>query len=130
MHNVFTMDIQDVYDEHFSSFLKQLPNEKYVFEVTKCCNYSTFVLVNKRGTLLDLYKEVSNWFECKTVKALYLLDDEEEHRTTIPMTDVVSIKDFISTNALRPIYPVPNWVVYRIYLDDGHLHTEECTTQK
>ena len=128
MHNVFTMDIQDVYDEHFSSFLKQLPNEKYVFEVTKCCNYSTFVMVNKRGTLLDLYKEVSNWFECKTVKALYLLDDEEEHRTTIPMTDVVSIKDF--TNALRPIYPVPNWVVYRIYLDDGHSHTEECTTQK
>lgn len=128
MHNVFTMDIQDVYDEHFSSFLKQLPNEKYVFEVTKCCNYSTFVMVDKRGTLLDLYKEVSNWFECKTVKALYLLDDEEEHRTTIPMTDVVSIKDF--TNTLRPIYPVPNWVVYRIYLDDGHLHTEECTTQK
>ena len=118
------MDIQDVYDEHFSSFLKQLPNEKYVFEVTKCCNYSTFVMVDKRGTLLDLYKEVSNWFECKTVKALYLLDDEEEHRRTIPMTGVVSIKDFISTNALRPIYPVPNWVVYRIYLDDGHLHTE------
>jgi hypothetical protein len=124
------MDIQDVYDEHLSSFLKQLPNEKYVFEVTKCCNYSTFVLVNKRGTLLDLYKEVSTWFECKTVKALYLLDDEEEHRTTIPMTDVVSIKDFISTAALQPIYPVPNWVVYRIYLDDGHSHTEECTTQK
>ena len=124
------MDIQDVYDEHLSSFLKQLPSEKYVFEVTKCCNYSTFVLVNKRGTLLDLYKEVSTWFECKTVKALYLLDDEEEHRTTIPMTEVVSIKDFISTSALKPIYPVPNWVVYRIYLDDGHSHTEECTTQK
>ena len=79
---------QDKYDEHLGNLIKQLPNSKYIFEVTKCCNYSTFVLVNKRATLLDLYKEV----------------------------------DYIYSQHMKPIYPVPNNVVYRIYLDDGHSH--------
>lgn len=125
------MDIQDEYDDRLTDLIKQLPNTKYVFEVTKCCNYSTFVLVNKRGTLLDLYKEVSIWFECRTIQQLYLLTPDGDE-VSIPMTDVYSIKDYIQANIslFAPIYPIPNWVVYRIYLDDGHTHTEECTTQK
>ena len=125
-------ELQDKYDNHIIDLIRQLPNTKYIFEITKCCNYSTFVLVNKRGTLLDLYKEVSNCFECRTMQQLYVVSPLSDELTTIPMTDVLSIKDYIRTNPTLfvPIYPVPNCVVYRVYLDDGHSHTEECSTRK
>ena len=115
-------DLQDKYDQHLGNLIKQLPNSKYTFEVTKCCNYSTFVLVNKRATLLELYKEVSIWFECKTIKELYIVSSETNEKHTIPMTDVVQLKDYIREQHMIPIYPVPNNVVYRIYLEDGHSH--------
>jgi hypothetical protein len=114
-------NLQDKYDQHLGNLIKQLPNMKYTFEVTKCCNYSTFVIVNKRATLLDLYKEVSIWFECKTMNELYIYTETNE-KQTIPMTDMVQLKDFINGQRMKPIYPVPNNVVYRIYLDDGHSH--------
>lgn len=115
-------DLQDKYDQHLGNLIKQLPNTKYILEVTKCCNYSTFVLVNKRASLLDLYKEVSIWFECKTMNELYIISAETGEKQTIPMTDVIQLKDFINDKRMKPIYPVPNNVVYRIYLDDGHSH--------
>ena len=125
--------MQDKYDQLIKDYLKQLPNEKYIFEITKCCNYSTLVMVNRRGTsLLDLYKEVSNWFECRSIKELYLLGPSGEH-VAIPVTNVVEIRDYILFNPTLfvPTYPIPNWVVYRIHLDDGHshVHTEECKDQ-
>lgn len=124
--------MQDKYDQLVADFHKQLPNEKYMFEVTKCCGYSTIVMVNKRrSTLIDLYKEVSTWFECRSVRRLYLVSPGGgEH--DIPVTDVVSIKDYISANPtlFTPVYPIPNWIVYRVYFDDGHSHSEECNIQK
>lgn len=131
MQNQENEDNQEKYNQLMSDFFKQLPNEKYIFEITKCCGYSTFVIVNKRGTLIDLYKEVSNWFECRTINQLYLRAPAN-NVVTIPVTDVINIKDYIKANSqlFVPIYPVPNWVVYRIYLDDGHSHTEECDVQK
>lgn len=114
--------LQDKYDEHLGHLIKQFPNTKYTFEVTKCCNYSTFVLVNKRATLLELYKEVSIWFECKTIKELYIISVGTGEKQTIPMTDMIQLKDYIYSQNMKPIYPVPNNVVYRIYLDDGHTH--------
>ena len=125
--------MQDKYDQLVKDHLRQLPSEKYIFEVTKCCNYSTLVMVNKGCSLLSLYEEVSNWFECRHMKSLYILS-EDGNKILIPPTSVVSLKDYIKSNPSKfvPIYPIPNWVVYRIYLDDGHdhCHTEECTPQK
>lgn len=124
--------MQDKYDQLIKDHLNQLPNEKYIFEITKCCDYSTFVMVNRRGsTLLDLYKEVSNWFECRTIRRLYLVGPTGED-INIPVTNIIELKSYISSNPTLfvPIYPIPNWVVYRIYLDDGHSHTEECDDQK
>jgi hypothetical protein len=124
--------MQDKYDQLIIDHLKQLPNEKYIFEITKCCNYSTLVMVNKRGTsILDLYKEVSNWFECRTIRRLYLVGPTGEE-ITIPVTNVIELKEYIISNPTLfvPIYPIPNWVMYRIYLDDGHIHTEEPDDQK
>lgn len=118
-------ELQEKYDTHQQHLIKRLSDTMYTFEVTKCCGYSTFVLVNKSGTLLDLYKEVSLWFQCKTVKELFVLSNVTNEKITIPMTQMVSIKDYIyecQRPFFTPIYQVPNNIVYKIYLDDGHKH--------
>jgi hypothetical protein len=123
-------ELQDKYDTHLHNLITRLPNAMYTFEVTKCCGYSTFVLVNKRGTLLDLYKEVSLWFECKTLHELYIVSNETNEKKTIPITEMVTIKDYIREFQrifFVPLYPIPNNIVYKIYLDDGHCHNHECT---
>ena len=125
------MDIlQNKYDDHIINLIKQFPNSKYIFEVTKCCTYSTFVLVDKKGSLIDLYREVSNYFECRSLNGLYVVSENEEKKL-IPITNVVPIREYINSNPtfFKPIYPVPNGVVYRIYIDDGHTHSDECKEQ-
>lgn len=124
-------ELQERYDTHYRQLMKQLSDTMYTFEVTKCCGYSTFVLVNKHGSLLDLYKEVSLWFECKTVKELFVVSNENEKRT-IPMTQMVSIKNYmkeLNRAFFTPLYPMPNNIVYKIYFDDGHNHNDECSTR-
>jgi hypothetical protein len=126
-------ELQEKYDTLMSDWMKQFQNTKFIFEVTKCCGYSTFVMVNKRSTPIDLYREVSQWFECSTVQELYTISTQTGEKHTIPMTDMITIRDYIR-NAPReffnPVYPIPNKIVYRIYFDDGHKHPtcEECST--
>ena len=115
------------YDEHIAQLITKLPNNKYIFEVTKCCNYSTFVLVDKKSSLIDLYKAVSLHFECYDVKMLFLKNPEKHAKLNVPITEMITIKMFVTSNPafFKPIYPLPNQVVYRIYLDDGHLHAHD-----
>jgi len=111
------------YEQHITSLIKQLQNQNYTFEVTKCCNYSTFVLVNRSGTLLDLFKAVSLHFDCPDIKSLYVVNIQTKEKRRIPLTDTVKISKYILDQPREffiPIYPVPNQVVYRVYLDDGH----------
>ena len=47
----------------------------------------------------------------------------------VPLTEKITIRDYIVQinnskdeikDMLRPVYPLPNKVVFKIYLDDGH----------
>lgn len=122
-------DLSIKYNQLWSDFTNHLPNSNYIFEVTKCCNYSTFVLCSKKGTLIDLYSAVSRHFECPDIKQLYILNVTTNEKITIPVTDNKKIREFIINNValFKPIYPVPHPVVYRIYLDDGHVHEHTHT---
>ena len=40
----------------------------YIFEVSKICGYSEFVLINKDESVLDFYKSVSHQFQCRDIK--------------------------------------------------------------
>ena len=111
------------YDDQITSLMRQLQNQNYTFEITKCCNYSTFVLVNRTGTLLDLFKAVSLHFDCPDIKSLYVVNIQTKEKRRIPLTDTVRISKYILDQPREffiPIYPVPMQVVYRVYLDDGH----------
>lgn len=113
------------YDDQITNLVKQLQNQNYTFEITKCCGYSTFVLVNRFGTLLDIFKAVSLHFECPDIKSLYVVNTQTNEKRKIPLTDTIKISKYILDQPrefFTPIYSVPRPVVYRVYLDDGHFH--------
>jgi len=121
------MDFKNKLDQH----TKNLPNQNYIIEITKCCEYGEFVIIDKNATLLELYDKVSKQFECRDIKSLYItqqlpaVPNVPNVKICLPMTSLIKLKEFIATNheLMRPIYGMPSPVVYKIYLDDGHMHT-------
>jgi hypothetical protein len=113
------------YNELLARHLKEIPGKMFVFEITKCCNYSTFVYLYKEDKLLDLYVQVAKHFDCNNVQSLYILNPFGE-RIPIPFNSHTTLKEFIFINTQRdsrnfvPVYDLPLPVVYRIYFNDGH----------
>jgi len=121
-----TMD--NTYQDKLTEYLTSIHNLMYTFEITKCCGYSTFVTMYKDETLADLYKKVSYHFGGADIVELYFLfknSNCDTQHVRLPLTNIPVFK-FVRENIictpqkLLPIYPVPNPVVYRLYLNDGY----------
>ena len=118
----------DDYTKKMDQYTSSIPNNKYIFEITKLCGYSEFIFINKDESVLDLYKAISHQFECRDIKSLFLASGI--NRYSIPLTNILSLRKFITDaqkdGMLRqfiiPVYQLPTPVVYRIYFDDGHTH--------
>lgn len=110
------------YNQILSNYIKEIPGRMFTLEITKCCDYSTFVLMYREETLADLYNRVSLHF-AHDIVSLYILTPNKE-RIRIPINGSRTIKNFIyeQFTVLKPIYDLPMPVVYRIYVDDGHEH--------
>jgi hypothetical protein len=115
----------DKYNKVLGNYIKEIPGRMFTFEVTKCCDYSTFVLMYKEETLADLYGRVSLHFGHDVVALHFLSPDKE--RIRVPLNGTKTIKEFIyaQIGVLKPVYNLPMPVVYRIYIDDGHEHDHE-----
>jgi len=115
------------YQQKLDQYTKNLTNSNYIIEITKCCDYGEFVIIDKNATLSEFYDKVSRQFECRDVKGLYIKTNSPilaNSKINVPMTGLIKIKEFIATHHenMRPVYGIPNPVVYKIYLDDGHSH--------
>ena len=117
------------YLKHMSDFTNSISNTKYIIEVTKFCGYSEFIFVFKNSSLLDLYKHVSHQFCCNDIKGLYIRNEQTKSKQRIPITEQTTMRQFIMQiinsndeikDMMKPVYPLPSPVVYRIYFDDGH----------
>ena len=116
------------YTNKMLEYTSSIPNNKYIFEITKLCGYSEFILINKDESVLDLYKAISHQFACRDIKSLFLANGV--NRYSIPLTNITSLRKFITDaqkdGMLRqfiiPVYQLPAPVVYRVYFDDGHVH--------
>jgi hypothetical protein len=130
------MDLESEYNAKFTDLCNKIPNDKFIFEITKLCGYGEFLLVYKKQTLLDLYKTVSTQTECKDIKELFFINNCTNEKIRIPITNEISIWQFIFTHnsgptqIIKPIYPVPCKIVYRIYFDDGHTHGDKACELK
>ena len=122
------------YDTLLANYVREIPGRMFIFEVTKCCYYSTFVLMYKDESTIDLYNRVSQHFGTVVV-ALYIMG-EDNKRIPVPLNSFMSVKEFVykhidaNQRNLKPIYDMPLPVVYRIFYDDGfHCSTHEPQPQ-
>ena len=114
------------------NYTNSISNNKYIIEVSKFCGYSEFLIVFKNSTLIDLYNNISYQFDCSDIKGLYIRNEQTMCKGRVPLTQQLTIREFIAQinnnkddkikDMLKPVYPLPDPVVYRIYLDDGHCH--------
>jgi len=121
------MGLIDDYNLKFEQFCNSIPNNKYMFEISKLCGYGEFITIFKKQPLLDLYNTISLQFNREIIE-IFFLNSITNEKIKIPITTNMTIQNFISTlNSgpeliIKPIYPVPCKVVYKIYYDDGHTH--------
>ena len=86
-----------------------------------CCGYSELVSCTKKDSLKNLHENVSSVFGQKI--KLYIINETE--RIWIPDSQDISVKNYLrETPKLKPQYPLPANIVYKIYLDDGSCHID------
>ena len=119
--------LSEEYREKYDVMLNRIPDKMYVFEITKKCGYSEFVLVYKDSPVSDLFTIASNQFSTN-VNCLYFMNTETKQHYHILNTNRVSMRELITSfqqntemqNFIEPIYKnVERWVVYRLFYDDG-----------
>ena len=120
--------MNNLYADKNQEFINNIHNQMVTFEITKCCGYSTFVAVYKNQNLMDLYNTIVNHFEYIQIKELFFLTPERE-KIIVPVSkQVISefVRSYVVCNPCKlvPIYNLPNPIVYRLYVNDGH-HCEE-----
>ena len=122
------LDLQNEYNTKFELLSNRISNYQYIFEITKLCGHGQFIPIFKRQTLIDIYKIISLHYDCKDIKQLFFINSCTNEKIYIPITHVITIQDFLfshnsgSAQIIKPVYPVPCKIVYRIYFDDGHTH--------
>ena len=127
------MNQVEEYEAKLSDYVTRLTNQHIILELTKLCGYGCFMPINKKSSLIDLYSSVSQLFEREVLELFFLSDDTNE-KIKVPISGNLSVQDFIfkynsgSKSRIRPIYPVPCKVVYRLYFDDGHTHGDQLCT--
>ena len=119
--------LSEEYREKYDVMLNRIPDKMYVFEITKKCGYSEFVLVYKDSPVSDLFTIASNQFSTN-VNCLYFMNTETKQHYHILNTNRVSMRELITSfqqntemqNFIEPIYKnVERLVVYRLFYDDG-----------
>lgn len=116
-----------VYNEKIQYYFQTITKSKYLFEITKCCNYSEIVSVYKeQSSLRELYQTVLGQFHHNSLLELSVIKNDTD-KLIIPNDENILLREFINTNSsfFIPIYPLPASVVYRIIFDDGHVHSHE-----
>jgi len=119
-----------LFHKKFDEYSQSLRANSFIFEVTKNCGYSMFVIVYKEESLLDLYKRVSLQFGVMEIRELYYINKNNNRKMLMPLTQLLKVKDFMrelinsTPRIVEPIYPVNCLEVYKLYIDDGYYRTE------
>jgi len=116
------------YKFKMDEYINHIPIAHYILEITKCCNYSEFIIIHKDATLCDLYKSVSIGFQLP-VNGLYVVHSNSPiTKMLIPNNANVTLRNLIASNSFyfKPVYPIETKVVYKIYYDDGHCHADHA----
>jgi len=118
-----------LYNEKMYNYITQLPIKNYIIEITKCCGYSEFVIIDKDMLLCDVYRFIGQHFG-SGVNGLYVFDHITGDKLLIPNHVMTTLRQFVAAKSayFRPVYPMETKVVYKIYFDDGCCHVDHGPT--
>ena len=127
------------YNKKIEEYNKNLltSSSKYLFLVSKSCDYSYLMVIHKKQPLSELYKQIyyehdidykgnssANMSTC-TEHNVQLYSDKK-FLYHIPIDENVTVEEMVTQYKLKPEYPMPARVVYKIwYTDDNHDHEHE-----
>lgn len=112
------------FHENKERYLNIMYEYQYIFEIKKCCEYTEWITVYKNMTINDLYKNLYTQFHSPHNNKLFLyIMNENGEKKLLKRSDEV-LREYIRTNQtyFKPIYQLPHWIVYPLYLDDGSCH--------
>jgi len=114
------------FHENKERYLNIMYEYKYIFEIKKCCEYTEWITVYKNMTINDLYKNLYTQFYHPHNNNLFLYIINQNGEKKLLQQSEELIKDYIRKNSeyFKPIYPLPEWIVYPLYLDDGSCHKD------
>ena len=124
------MSIAD-FEDNEQTFLNLIYEHAYIFELRKFCGYKEWVSVYKTTTTEELYLNVYRQFKAKADRQpplrLFLLNPSGE-TIEVERSNTISIRDMILANPthFKAVYPMPCRVIYWLYIDDGHCHSDYC----
>ena len=101
------------YEQKYNQMIN---NQEYIIiELEKSCGWSCFIRVYKIASIEYLYKTVSLSFgNDKNNFNLYVNND-----VSLDITNNMTVIEMINTYKLKPIYPYPNKLVYKLlYIND------------
>jgi len=107
------------FGEYLHEYVLSMDNTFILFKINKCCQYSQLLPVYRRGTLADLHQSVYHHFGF-FIPDIYVLKEENE-KIRIPNDQTILIRDFIKDHisSFKPVFPVPDKVVYNIYFGEN-----------
>uniref|UniRef100_A0A6C0F509 Uncharacterized protein n=1 Tax=viral metagenome TaxID=1070528 RepID=A0A6C0F509_9ZZZZ len=123
-------------NEEFNSKMKdhvnRCINDRYIFNIKKCCGYSEFIVEYKKSMIASLYNSVKIQFEHDGDIKLFAINPKSNARLQLPNDPDVELRQFILGNPqyFQAIYPLPTAVVYTIYFDDGCHCSAHVTNDK
>ena len=118
------------YHEKKERYMNIMYEYQYIFEIKKCCEYTEWITVYKNMTIDDLYNNLYTQFHSPNNNKLFLyIMNENGEKKLLKKSDEV-LREYIRKNSeyFKPIYPLPDWIVYSLYLDDGSCHKDHSLT--
>jgi hypothetical protein len=112
------------FSEKLDNYYKHIKSNCVWIELTKCCGFSTFISVYKMSKLADIYNNARCHLSNICIQKLYVMDGMG-NKLVIPSSVMgtgdadICINDFLNLNRafFRPLYPLPNDVVYKVYIE-------------
>ena len=117
----------DQYNNNLNRYYNYAANNMYTLEVEKLCKYNEFVMVHKNSSIIDVCNAIFRHFECENneKKRLFVKNANGDICDIVTCSSTDLFRVFIKNNKdyFTPIYPIPCNVTYKIYIEDGHIHS-------
>lgn len=118
------------YIELTAEWNRSVSTNMVTIECTKhICGYAFFIQVYKTSTVEDIHNMICDHIGAPRNSVSIYLRTQNMPDIILSKTDATSILELIRLfkSYMIPIYPMPANVVYRMYIDDGHCCSNECS---